>query len=432
MPALTILEALILKIENEQELYISTYKNLIHKAKEIRDKYKIGLKISEFIQKLRKFKTIEEVTAEYEKFKVEKIDEHQFFGDIFELDINSIFSDKVVYSMKVSKDIEYTLPENAYNKKFQISQAICTLGEKIILSSVQYFEEFFSDLLRHLIKLKPEAYFYNKTIEYKELMKTDIETIREKLIDEEVKKLMFGVKETIEKVNETHKLNLNKYQDLWDKYVEIDRHRNVIVHNRGMVNYEYNNSVSNVYKKEENTYIKCDKNLLRLDTECLIKFAYLLCYLIWDKDEELRILEEVAFELLSNGKWGEAAFAYELLCKIPNLNNENKMNFKINYLNAYKHINGIDKARQEIEALDTSGMDNMFFVAKQLLLENNKLVLEKIEKSYPIPFNVYNILKWPIFIEFRKTEEFKEFILRHSHDFEQWELDPKTFDTKIN
>ena len=150
--------------------------------------------------------------------------------------------------------------------------------------------------------------------------------------------------------------------------------------------------------------------------------------LVWDDKKGLQILNDVAFEFLSKEKWELAEYCYNLLCKIPTIENEVKINSRINYLNALKHIKGLEKTKEEIEQLDVTGMEKRFFVAKQLLLENNKLVLDSIDATYPYEFSTYTILKWPIFIEFRKTEEFKEFIARHLDDFEEYEFDIKVSD----
>ena len=54
------------------------------------------------------------------------------------------------------------------------------------------------------------------------------------------------------------------------------------------------------------------------------------------------------------------------------------MDFNINRLNAKKHLVGMEKARKEIENLDVSGMNDSYLIAKELLLENNENIINKV------------------------------------------------------
>ena len=109
-----------------------------------------------------------------------------------------------------------------------------------------------------------------------------------------------------------------------------------------------------------------------------------------------------------------------LLCKDKKQDNESKISNQINLLNAKKHLEGMEKIVDNINDLDVSGMEKKYLIAKELLLENNENVLKMINETYPDEFNAYMIIKWPIFIEFRKTKEFREFLKSHNNDFEKY------------
>ena len=428
MSSVSILEALVLKLENEKVIYEEINRKFLLNAKEIRDQYKIGLDINKFLDEVHKLSEEEKdiIEEKYKEFINKKINDTETFEDIFYLDLDSVRETKIRYGIRISKDLDLHLPQNAVSKMFQINQGLKTVGERAIVSVVQYFEEFFSSLLNSLIQSKPEAYFCNKSIEYKDLMKSSIEEIKKQLLENEVSNLMYSVKDTIEKIDKIHKLHLENYSDLINQYIEIDMHKNIIVHNKGCVNAAYNINVAEIYKKKEGQYIKCDKELINEAITGIIKFSYLLCYLIWKNERELDVLETVAFKFLCDEKWELAKFAHELLYKIPDIKNDRRLNYRINYLNAVKHIEGLDKTINEIEKFDTSGMEEIFYIAKQLLLENNSEVLNCIEHVYPRVFNAYTIIKWPIFIEFRKTKEFQLFINKHQYDFEEYNFDTQS------
>jgi hypothetical protein len=125
---------------------------------------------------------------------------------------------------------------------------------------------------------------------------------------------------------------------------------------------------------------------------------------------------------LESEKWEVALFAYDLLLAIPTLKNIDKALNRVNRLIAQKHIEGLESTKDEIERFDVSGMDNRFVIAKKLLLEEHKEVNELLKVAYPEQFDFHMIQTWPIFIEYRKSEEYKEFINEHQTEYAMYEL----------
>ena len=237
---------------------------------------------------------------------------------------------------------------------------------------------------------------------------------------------MRGVSDTIAKINDIHNLHLDRHRYLWDSYIEMDLHRNLIIHNDGLVNAEYIKKVPEKYKNvKEYDYLSCSKNCIEEKTNNLIKFAFLLFYLIGESESELDELDSTAFDLLKNQNWDVAEYAYSLLLKIPTLEHSNKIMCQINWLNAKKHKEGIERTQADIEKLDVTGMEKLYSVAKNLLLENYETIEEDLESCYPHDYNSYFIHTWPIFIDFRKTEHYQHFRERHQEDFEQYDFTPK-------
>lgn len=419
----------ILKVEMERVLYEETFKMLLEKAKDVRDKYSCALKIEEFLQKISSLRDKEKIKQSYLEFAEQSINERLKFGDIFEIDVDNITGSSIPYCVNANKiNVEYIHPDIGMEKYYQVSNALKTTGEKVIVNSVQFFEEYFESLLRRLILKKPGAYLHDKTITFDELFDADLSIIKERLINKEINKLMYNLRETLAKVEKIHKLNLSSYQYLVDGYYEISLVRNVLVHNNGVVNQEFldelPNSMSGNYKN--GSLIQCTKTYIEEKTNNLIKFAYLLFFLIGETDKDADELEKTAFDLLKKENWDVAEFTYELLLKMPKIGNGTKYDYLINKLNAKKHKFGLDNVRDEINELDVTGMTPTYLIAKDLLLENNDQVTIALESYYPDSFNSYAIQTWPIFIEYRKTEEYKTFIKNHEKDFEPYEFIPKT------
>ena len=111
-----------------------------------------------------------------------------------------------------------------------------------------------------------------------------------------------------------------------------------------------------------------------------------------------------------------------MLLAIPKLKNLDKTIYQINRLIAKKHITGLDSTIQEIEQVDISGMENRYAIAKSLLLEKHAEVNELLKLDYPESFDFNMIQTWPIFIEYRKSDEYKEFIIEHQTEYAKYEL----------
>ncbi|MBQ8215405.1 MAG: hypothetical protein IJZ33_04005 [Clostridia bacterium] len=420
-----ILKSLILKLENEL-LFFEENTNFLNKRKiEIAKKYYVGLKINNFLEMLKESeKNIDEIKLEYQKFSKEEIPETNLtFADVFVLNEEETTPETIAYGLRICKDQKRYIPRVACEKIFQVNEAHRTIGEKTIVNCLQIFEEYFRSILKILISKKPEAYFYDKTIKYSLLIDKNIEELTNELINQEADALMYAVSETIEKANQTHKLKLEKHQDIWDAYIELDLRRNIIVHNEGRVNQRYLSSLPKNYPKpQDGSLLICDDIYVIKSIESLIKFAYLLYYLISDGEDELLFLESTAFEFLSSEKWDISLFAYDLLLAIPTLKNIDKTIYQINRLNAKKHINGLDSSKEEIEQFDVSGMENRYVIAKELLLEQHAKVNELLKIDYPESFDFDMIQTWPIFIEYRKSDEYREFINEHQTEYAKYEL----------
>lgn len=420
-----ILKSLILKLENELLFFEENSKYLLKRKMEIAREYFIGLKIANFLESLKESaKTVDDIKIEYEKFSKEIIPNSNLtFGEVFVIFEEDTTVDTISYGILTCKDSKKYTPQIACEKTFQVNEAYRTIGEKTIVTCLQIFEEYFGSILKILISKKPEAYFYDKSIKYSSIINKKIEDLKRELINQEAELLMYSVSETIEKVNQIHKLKLEKYQDIWDAYIELDLRRNLIVHNEGKVNQKYLFDLPKKFAKPQNdSRLLCDDIYVINSIESLIKFAYLLYYLISDGKNELQFLDSIAFEFLCSEKWEIAFFAYGLLLAIPTLTNIEKTIYKIDLLIAKKHINGLAKTKEEIERLDVSGMENRYQIAKGLLLEDYKEVNKLLNIDYPLSFNFQMIQTWPLFIEYRESDQYKEFINEHQTEYARYEL----------
>ena len=205
-----ILKSLILKLENELLFFEENTKFLANRRMELAKEYYVGLKINNFLESVKKTaQTIDDIKTQYQKFSEEKIPNTNLtFGEVFVINEEETTTENIAYGLRICKDNKKYMPQLACEKIFQVSEAHRTIGEKTIVNCLQVFEEYFSSILKILISTKPDAYFYDKAIKYSVLINKNIEELTNELINQEVNALMYGVSETIQKVNQIHKLKL--------------------------------------------------------------------------------------------------------------------------------------------------------------------------------------------------------------------------------
>lgn len=422
-----ILEGIILQLETEEMLYVENKKILDKEEERINKEYKTAILIEIFMQKVSRLENKEKMAELCQKFAETKIDDGLKIGDVFKLHLEECTENRLSYEISVNKgkDDKF-LPDVGSAKIFQIRNAIKRNEEKVIINALQLFEDFFAKLIEGIIVKHPEKYLSDKTISYSDLIKTDVEELKIDLINKTVEAYMFNVIDSIEKICEKEGWRLNDYKEIWEDFVEVYQHRNILVHNMGQVNRKYLSNVAQRYKNVQcGAYLTLNAEILQKKIDVIIKFCYLLFYLAGETEQALDVLNDTAFEFLKKEKWEEALFAFQLLSKVKGVDQASKINCKINMLNAKKHIHSLDEVKNEIINLDVSGMDKKYVIAKELLLENNEQVTEMLDMSYPDVYNSYMIQTWPIFIEYRKTDEYKDFRMRHKEHFETYEYSPE-------
>lgn len=78
-------------------------------------------------------------------------------------------------------------------------------------------------------------------------------------------------------------------------------------------------------------------------------------------------------------------------------------------------------------------MQTKFEIAKCCLQDDFDRVYTLLSRTYPESFNATAIRDWPVFIDFRKTEQYEKFKLEHSDDFKQYLFDSnETIDNSEN
>ena len=79
---------------------------------------------------------------------------------------------------------------------------------------------------------------------------------------------------------------------------------------------------------------------------------------------------------------------------------------------------GCDIIRTEVEKIDTSLMASSLAIANPALLNEFDKVSEILEDIIGKEIDVSSVKTWPLFIQYRQSNEFQEFISKHKDLFE--------------
>lgn len=207
----------------------------------------------------------------------------------------------------------------------------------------------------------------------------------------------------------------------WPSFVECSQRRNVLTHCDGKVTRQY----ISVCKKEGYKFEKDIKvgNEMRLDSKYFFNAISLfyevglkLGQVLWRKQfpKELEYADknliETIYNLMVKEKWELAKniskFALKEQPKI--FNDEYKRIYIVNYAQAYKWSGDNSRAIKIISDVDWSSSTEEFKLAVSIIKDEFKSaakLMEGIGRKGTL-INKEGYIEWPLFREFRKSEEF--------------------------
>lgn len=426
-----VLGQMIVSNHNELRFYLACLKNQANEMRAEVKKWKNDSLLLKFISKIQETKQHEKRKKEIDKFIKHKLDSKTTVGNIIKVKIND--NGKIALKMLPNKFFSPNVLNNKYNK-FDLDENI---KSKLIVAYMINFENFFSRLLKFLI-LKNEEFFFSSnkgetpsSITFEEILKNPNKDFKQYVVDKQVEKLTYDVMKSIEKFLKQTKQNdyvINEFKDLYESFIEIYYRRNLIIHNNSVVNEQYLNNVKNTdynegFKlKHSNEYVEKAKD--SVDNFACLVYAVLGTLLkdAEEKEEYYDFLDEYSFSLLRRSAWQSAKFTQTLLLKFAAKETAQQLNYKYNIFNCRKHLHD-DSFKAELLSIDDSAFDIIYKIAKHLLLDNNEDVYKLLKENYPQNVTKQQILTWPIFIDFKKTDEFNKFTNDYEDDFDFLDLD---------
>lgn len=231
------------EVEALREFY-TMYRDTWTKSKlAFEQQYATALEINDAIEKIL---DSEEPENEYLHIKESNVGESKF-DDIIELHIRrDDQSVRVSYSMK--KSFLDQDPQKARDQKHKYNQQKEIFLRSILSNIVIIFERYFAQVFEFIVVLNPEKYFEGRTVKINELFTSSIKQIIGNEVQKQVADNMYDSLKTLDMMKAKSGFNIDRYVPIQDDFKEIYYRRNIFVHNSGIANDIYINSVAEKYR----------------------------------------------------------------------------------------------------------------------------------------------------------------------------------------
>ncbi|EAA6522349.1 hypothetical protein DOI81_18925 [Salmonella enterica subsp. enterica serovar Gaminara] len=325
------------------------------------------------------------------------------------------------FSIHRSESYQFKRIKRERDKSIKLSLVI---PNNLLVAIVSEYDAFLGDLIREIYNSKPESvHGFGKEFSFKEIIDFgSIDALKEHVIEKDIESILRNSHlEQIYTLEKKFNIELTKGLDILPSFIEITERRNLFVHCKGIVSSQYikvctENNVQldniTVGKKlyASNDYIFKAINIF---SEMAIKLTHVL----WNKifKEDIKHIEksihDISYETLDRGKY-ELVIAISPLFLSKSFNSIGeaiKRTTLINYCIALKE-NGNKKASDRLlDEYDWTACDPAFKMAEKILREDYKTAAAYMKKSYDMgDLQKEDIDQWPLFLQFRKTDEFKE------------------------
>jgi hypothetical protein len=297
------------------------------------------------------------------------------------------------------------------------------IPRSLLIIMVSQWDSFFAQFVKSLF-LKKKTLFskFSGNIEYKDLSQYEsMEEIKTGIIEKEVEDLMRNShKYQIEWLGRNTDLKLIDQIDSWKMFIELTERRNICVHNDGKVSKIYlkncnENQIIVPGNLKIGDEVSIDTVYLSNICDYLISTACKLVHTVWRKqfpsemEQSIFNLINLSVELIGRGYYQSALdicdFGIEWRGELPE---KAKLYLILNKAQALKWLNKLDDVKRILDSIEWETKSDVLLLPK-LVLEDNfsdaANCMRRIGRSNE-EINSIAYENFPIFKEFRKSEEF--------------------------
>lgn len=126
-----------------------------------------------------------------------------------------------------------------------------------------------------------------------------------------------------------------------------------------------------------------------------------------------------------NKEWKLSEHIFSLLKEEKEQSEANRICSKINYWISIKNQGRINEIEKEIQEFDISARSGEFKAAKYALLDDFEMVSEILENVIDNGIPASSIENWPLFLQYRETENYTQFRNAHKDLFAIQDYQPE-------
>ena len=216
------------------------------------------------------------------------------------------------------------------------------------------------------------------------------------------------------KIYSSHGMSCSPLEKDLESMEEIYARRNIIVHNAGVVNAQYINTVTKS-EHEIGDILTVDKAYMQNAFNTIKRITIIMmiesCKLNRENTNKYLLdIFNILFPLLQRAQYEVCEPAYALLDQKSETNTQIRIMSRVNKWICVIALRGLNEVRAEIEEFDISALNSLFQLAKVVLLqkyEQATAILEELLKRDEISATA--IETWPLFLWYRTSAEYNTF-----------------------
>jgi hypothetical protein len=293
----------------------------------------------------------------------------------------------------------------------------------MLVTMVSQFDAFLGRLLRIIFTRKPEAINSSeKKISYEQLADFEsIAAIREFIVGKEIESILrLSHPDQFKTLEERWSVKLTKDLACWPVFVELTERRNLFVHTDGIVSSQYLSACKAhncdiAANTKEGDQLSVPQGYMKAAQNCIFEIGVKLGQVLWRKvfpgdaaaaDENLT---DVTFDLIDLGRFDLAIAILELATKVFKFASESaKLTATVNLAQSYKWSKRDKDCLRLLASVDWSAKGDAYKLADAVLREDwsaAQLLMRRLGKEDGLVTQA-NYRDWPLFQQFRATEEF--------------------------
>ena len=293
----------------------------------------------------------------------------------------------------------------------------------LFLSLFAAYDAFIGDLMRALYVRKPALFgAINKELTFKDVLDAEsLDMLKEKVLEDEIENLRRkSYSEQFSILEKRFDISTLTRLDSWSAFLECSQRRNLLTHCDGIVSRQYRDKCKEAGIKDREippvgTKIGLGSLYFYASCELVLELGVKLGHTLWRKTlpDELaeadRHLMYLLYSALETGNWARAEMLGEFAFNQGDKANErNEKTIIINYAQALKRNDKVEKAAELIKSIDWTATGYEFKLSELVLRERwdeaAGLMREVGSDDQLLSEEAYHL--WPLFLEFRETEEF--------------------------